>query len=168
MTDFEYRCMAMNLRYELPVAEHPTVLALGESVVSRLVKFKSILGKELAEVDEIIAKATALETNTGYYSGPEDKAGHKVDELEVLTDIADLMVDLQVYCVSEMLKYGIPLVSIQNIVMDSNDSKLDANGQPIKDEEGKFQKGPNYWKPEPIIRRILKERRVLAGIPTDK
>ena len=39
--------------------------------------------------------------------------------------------------------------------MDSNQSKLGADGKPIYDANGKFLKGPNYWKPEPRIRELI-------------
>jgi hypothetical protein len=39
--------------------------------------------------------------------------------------------------------------------MESNFSKLGADGQPIYDERGKVMKGPSYWKPEPRIRSLL-------------
>jgi len=39
--------------------------------------------------------------------------------------------------------------------MDSNESKLGADGRPIYDANGKFLKGPNYWRPEPRIKALL-------------
>jgi predicted HAD superfamily Cof-like phosphohydrolase len=60
-----------------------------------------------------------------------------------------------VYCRSEALKYGLPLEDVLNVIMDSNASKLGADGKPIYDENGKFLKGPNYWKPEPKIKTLL-------------
>jgi predicted HAD superfamily Cof-like phosphohydrolase len=151
---FETRCVMMNQRYELPVATTPTLLALGELPSVRLAKLRRILQKELDEIEDVINKAVAFETGNTYQE-PEGGKTRPMDELEVLTDIADLMVDLQVYQVSEMVKFGIPLVPIQNIVMDSNESKLDVDGRPLKDADGKFLKGPNYWKPEPAIRAYL-------------
>lgn len=73
-------------------------------------------------------------------------------------DLADLLADLQVYCRSEALRWGIPHEEVLNIVMDSNASKLGADGKPIKDERGKFLKGPNYWRPEPKIADLIRER----------
>jgi len=64
--------------------------------------------------------------------------------------------DIQVYCASEMAKFGLPLDQILGIIMQSNLSKLGADGQPIYDERGKVQKGPGYWKPEPAILTLLK------------
>ncbi|MNL77051.1 hypothetical protein D3C87_2031310 [compost metagenome] len=59
------------------------------------------------------------------------------------------------YCRSEALKYGLPLEEVLDIIMDSNESKLGIDGKPIYDENGKFLKGPNYWKPEPKIEALL-------------
>jgi hypothetical protein len=39
--------------------------------------------------------------------------------------------------------------------MDRNERKLGANGKPIYDPNGKFLKGPNYWKPNPKIKELL-------------
>ncbi|RCM47979.1 hypothetical protein PA37_06700 [Pseudomonas aeruginosa] len=56
------------------------------------------------------------------------------------------------------MKYGIPLEAVLDLIMDSNESKLGADGKPIYDENGKFLKGPNYWKPEPQIKKLLASR----------
>jgi predicted HAD superfamily Cof-like phosphohydrolase len=71
--------------------------------------------------------------------------------------LADLLGDIQVYCASEMAKFGLPLDEVLAIIMRSNFSKLGADGKPIYDERGKVQKGPNYWKwkPEPKIKELL-------------
>ena len=77
---------------------------------------------------------------------------------ELLTAIADLLGDVIVYCRSEALKYGLPLEDVLNVIMDSNESKLGAHGNPIYDANGKFLNGPNYWKPEPRIKALLASR----------
>lgn len=41
------------------------------------------------------------------------------------------------------------------IIIDSNENKLDVNGKPIYDANGKFLKGPNYWKREPKLKELL-------------
>jgi predicted HAD superfamily Cof-like phosphohydrolase len=134
---FEDAIASFNAMYKLPVAKVPT-LDVGVPVRERLQKFKSILKEELDEIDEI---SLGLENNT---------------ELETLTALADLLGDLQVYCASEMCKFGIPQGLTLKIVMDSNASKLGTDGLPIYDERGKVQKGPNYWKPEPALAEMLK------------
>ena len=77
--------------------------------------------------------------------------------------IADLLGDVIVYCRSEALKYGIPLEEVLSIIMDSNESKLGADGKPIYDANGKFLKGPNYWKPEPKIKELLASAQARAA-----
>lgn len=69
--------------------------------------------------------------------------------------IADLLGGVIVYCRSEALKYGLPLEEVTDIIIDSNESKLGDDVNPIYDANGKFLKGPNYWKPEPKIRELL-------------
>src|SRR5260221_2734626 len=125
----------MNAMYKLPVHDRPTIPA---DVADRLRKFKATLMDEVHEIDAIVAQA---EQGTA--------------ALDVAVAIADLLGDVIVYCRSEALKYGIPLETVLQIIMDSNASKLGADGKPIYDANGKFLKGPNYWKPEPKIRALL-------------
>ena len=83
--------------------------------------------------------------------------------IDIAVAIADVLGDIIVYCRSEALKYGIPLEAVLDIIMDSNESKLGADGNPIYDANGKFLKGPNYWKPEPRIRALLEARGIKAA-----
>jgi len=131
------RIIAMNEKYELPVNHVPTFQGF-----VRLVQLKSILMKEVSEIDDIIAAICGLQH----------------DDVELLTMIADLLADITVYCHSEAVRYGIPLDEVLQIVMDSNDTKLGADGKPIKDSDGKFLKGPNFVPPEPAIRKLLLEK----------
>ncbi len=132
---FADRIRAMNAMYKLPASEELNIPA---DVADRLKKFKATLRDEVDEIDEIIVAA--------------DRGDPKID---VAVAIADLLGDIIVYCRSEALKYGIPLEDVLSIIMDSNESKLGADGKPIYDANGKFLKGPNYWKPEPKIRELL-------------
>lgn len=137
MSDFSRDIEKFNGIYKLPVSALPT-LDVGVAAADRMAAFKDILMEEVHEIDEIIAA---------------QKEGK--DELEVLTMLADLLGDIQVYCASEMAKFGLPLDQVLAIIMQSNFSKLGADGLPIYDERGKVMKGPGYWKPEPKIREIL-------------
>ncbi|MBL8378107.1 MAG: pyrophosphatase [Burkholderiales bacterium] len=132
---FANRIAAMNAMYRLPAHDRPTLPA---DVADRLAKFKATLLDEVHEIDDIARLA-------------RDGA----EPVEVLTAIADLLGDVIVYCRSEALKYGLPLEEVLEIIMDSNQSKLGADGNPIYDANGKFLKGPNYWKPEPRIKALL-------------
>src|SRR3954471_13176923 len=136
---------AMNAMYKLPANEKP---ALPADVADRLVKFKATLMDEVHEIDEIVALA---------------KAGGNPSDIAVA--IADLLGDIIVYCRSEALKYGLPLEDVLDVIMDSNESKLGADGKPIYDANGKFLKGPNYWKPEPKIKALLESRGIRTETP---
>lgn len=132
---FKDRIARMNAMYKLPAAERPTLPA---DVAERLVKFKATLMDEVHEIDDIVAL-----TRDG------------ANAADVAVALADLLGDIIVYCRSEALKYGLPLEEVLDIIMDSNESKLGADGKPIYDANGKFLKGPNYWKPEPAIKALL-------------
>ena len=132
---FAERIAAMNAMYRLPANERPIVPA---DTAERLAKFKATLLDEVHEIDEIVQLA---------------KNGAAPAEIAVA--IADVLGDIVVYCRSEALKYGLPLEEVLDVIMDSNESKLGADGNPIYDANGKFLKGPNYWKPEPKIKALL-------------
>lgn len=136
--DFAERISLMNTMYGLPVNDMPTIPS---DVVDRLRKFKAILLDEVNEIDDVVKLAE-----------------YGASSLAVAVVIADLLGDVIVYCRSEALKYGIPLEDVLDIIMDSNESKLGADGNPIYDENGKFLKGPNYWQPETKIQALLQSR----------
>lgn len=138
MDSFAQRIAAMNAMYRLPANDAPT---LPSDVPDRLQKFKATLLDEVHEIDEIVALSQ-----------------NGASPVDIAVAVADLLGDIIVYCRSEALKYGLPLEEVLDIIMDSNESKLDANGQPIYDANGKFLKGPNYWKPESKIRALLEAR----------
>ena len=137
---FEQRIAAMNAMYKLPANGGPSLPA---DVADRLKKFKATLLDEVHEIDEIVQLA---------------KGGGTA--IDIAVAIADVLGDIMVYCRSEALKYGLPLEEVLDVIMDSNESKLDENGAPIYDSNGKFLKGPNYWKPEPKIKALLESRGV--------
>jgi predicted HAD superfamily Cof-like phosphohydrolase len=139
MSEFSQDISKFNGIYKLPVNTQPT-LDVGVPPVDRMAAFKDILMEEVHEIDEIIEAQ-----NSG------------ADPVQVLTMLADLLGDIQVYCASEMAKFGLPLDQVLSIIMQSNFSKLGADGLPIYDERGKVMKGPNYWKPEPKIQALLTE-----------
>lgn len=132
---FAERIAQMNAMYKLPAH---TAVTIPDNVAERLNKFKATLMDEVHEIDDIVKQAEA-----------------GAPKLDVAVAVADLLGDVIVYCRSEALKYGIPLEAVLDLIMDSNASKLGADGKPIYDANGKFLKGPNYWKPEPKIRELL-------------
>ncbi|HEV8691749.1 MAG TPA: pyrophosphatase [Ideonella sp.] len=134
---FAQRIALMNAMYRLPAHAEPTIT---DDVADRLTKFKATLIDEVHEIDEIVELAQG-----------------GADKMDIAVAIADLLGDVIVYCRSEALKYGLPLEEVLELIMDSNESKLGADGNPIYDGNGKFLKGPNYWKPEPKIRELLEQ-----------
>ena len=142
-----------NGMYGLPLAPYPTVtheivwqnaksarhLDDEQALTARLSEFQKILTDEVNEVNDIIECLNKQEYPT---------------ELDFLTDMADWLGDMIVYCSSEMARYGIPFDQTLRIIMQSNFSKLGADGKPII-KDGKVQKGPNYWRPEPLLRQML-------------
>jgi len=110
----------------------------------RIQNFANILQEEVMEYTEIME----VEGNSnGAASG------------ETMVMMADWLGDIIVYCASEARRWGIPIEQVLNIIMESNFSKLDADGKPIYDERGKVMKGPNYWKPEAKIRELLEKHK---------
>ena len=133
-----------NSMYGLDVNDNPTLPTL-----ERLKNFKSILSEEVEEINDIIEN---YENSLN-----ENQELEKEKEMELMTDISDVLGDLVVYIRSEATKYGIGLEETLDIIMQSNFSKLGEDGKPIYDERGKVMKGPNYWKPEPKIQKLLKD-----------
>lgn len=136
---FKSDCKKFNKMYKLS-APNRKLKYLG---VSRLEFFKQIFSEEVTEVNEILEKAA--------------KATTQEEKLEVLTELSDWLGDLVVYAMTEGQRWGLPMEQVLQTIMESNFSKLGADGQPIYDERGKVLKGPNYWKPEPKILETLKQ-----------
>lgn len=105
----------------------------------RLRRFREILADEMAEGEMVQVQ---VEFNT---PGLQNAA---------LVDFADWLGDIIVYCWSEARRHGIPMDQVLEIIMDSNASKLGPDGLAII-RNGKVQKGPGYWKPEPKIAELL-------------
>ncbi len=130
---FEDRIVDFNQMYNLGTFQEP-------ELPGRLVNFLKIIRDEVSEGDELLEKL---------------RKG-KIEGYDAYTELADWLGDMIVFCASEMLRHGIPVMSTLDIIMDSNESKLGEGGKPIHDPEtGKVLKGPNYWKPEPMIKKML-------------
>jgi predicted HAD superfamily Cof-like phosphohydrolase len=142
---FDEEIKFFNTMYMLPTLSSPGTPFVGDAnqssrqkTMMRLRQFKDILLEELDEVEEIIRKVEVGEAQE-----------------EVLTALADWLGDIQVYCASEMRKFGLDNSVILSTIMASNRSKLGKDGKPIFDERGKVMKGPDYWRPEPMIRKYI-------------
>ena len=126
---FVERIQKMNRTFKLPANIKPT-----DQGQPRLNDFRRVLKDELDETRDVYQRP----------GGPPD-----------MVALADCLGDLVVYIFSEACRWGIPLIDVLHLIMDSQDSKL-VDGQPLMAEDGsKFIKGPNYAPPEENIRRLL-------------
>lgn len=116
-------------------------------VWTRMAKFMNIIGDEMKEGMEILK----------YIDGVQSCPGLDLEKegLDTLVKISDWLGDLIVYCTSEARRYGIPIEDVLKIIMESNFSKLGADGKPIIDERGYVVKGPGYYRPETKLRELL-------------
>ena len=71
--------------------------------------------------------------------------------IDEFAHVFDTVVQQVQFCCFDI---GVNLAPTLWAVMQANKSKLGADGKPIYDENGKFLKGPNTWKPEGMIRQI--------------
>ena len=65
-----------------------------------------------------------------------------------IAEVADALTDILYVTYGAGHAFGINLDKCFNEVQESNMSKLDTNGKPIFNEQGKVMKGPNYFKPD--------------------
>lgn len=71
----------------------------------------------------------------------------KQGDVSTHADLLKELSDLVFVCYQAAENMGWDLDEAMQRVFDSNMSKLDDNGVPIKNEAGKIMKGPNYQKP---------------------
>lgn len=173
----------MNTMYDLPINTTPSLDNLGESPVKRMAGFIKTLRDEMDEGLELLALLMVREMRDDGETVTPEVVGNIVHSVgirdekhaqktvaqivkllgedresyseEVLVGIADWLGDMKVYIDSESLKYGIMLSPVLACIMGSNFTKLNSQGEAIKDANGKFQKGPNYTPPEEAIRAVL-------------
>ena len=69
-------------------------------------------------------------------------------------EVADALTDILYVTYGAGHAFGIDLDKCFNEVQKSNMSKLDSDGKPIYNEDGKVMKGPNYFKPD--LNKFLK------------
>ena len=74
-----------------------------------------------------------------------------------IVEIADAIADILYVTYGAAAAYGINVDMVFDEVHDSNMSKLDEDGNPIYNDDGKVMKGPGYF--EPRIATILTRQR---------
>lgn len=88
-----------------------------------------------------------------------DLIKEELDELKVALDnkdfveVADALTDILYVTYGAGHAFGIDLDECFEEVQNSNMSKLDKNGKPIYNKDGKVMKGPRYFKPD--LKKIL-------------
>lgn len=131
MRVFVHRIKKMNETFKLASNDKPT-----DQGNDRLNQFYTVVSDELTELEDVYQLP----------EGPPD-----------FVTLTDTLGDLVVYIFSEARRWGIPLLDVLHIIMDSQDSKL-VDGQPLMAPDGsKFIKGPNYTPPEDKIRALLEK-----------
>lgn len=145
MSKFQEQIKSFNRMYNLPCNDSPRLPEGYQAAAQRISDFMNILQEELEEGNELI-----------------DKLAVVTPLPEILSEIADWLCDIQIYCASEMRKFGLDNDACLNTIMLSNFSKLDEDGNPIYDSRGKVLKGANYWPPEPLLREQITHQMRIA------
>ena len=76
-----------------------------------------------------------------------EELGQAIKDRDI-KEVADALTDILYVTYGAGHAFGIDLDKCFKEVQSSNMSKLDANGKPIYNENGKVMKGPNYFKPD--------------------
>ena len=145
MSKFQEQIKSFNRMYNLPCNDSPKLPEGYQAAAQRISDFMSILLEEIEEGNELI-----------------DKLAVVTPLPEILAEIADWLCDIQIYCASEMRKFGLDNDACLNTIMLSNFSKLDEDGNPIYDSRGKVLKGTKYWPPEPLLREQITHQMRIA------
>ena len=169
-SEFMHAIYAMNLMYALPVRSSPSLAAFtghdgtSESAALRVDRFYKTLRDELDELylrkhgkPSIMDRIERFVSRENWELTPAELQLLQRDHEDALVALSDWFADMMVYIVSEGLKFGINVFDVFELVMGSNFSKLGADGNPIYDQNGKFQKGPFYEPPEAAICEYLRE-----------
>ena len=145
MSKFQEQIKSFNRMYNLPCNDSSKLPEGYQAAAQRIRDFMNILLEEIEEGNELI-----------------DKLAIVTPLPEILSEIADWLCDIQIYCASEMRKFGLDNDACLNTIMLSNFSKLDEDGNPIYDSRGKVLKGTKYWPPEPLLREQITHQMRIA------
>ena len=77
----------------------------------------------------------------------QDELKQAIDNKDLL-EVADALTDILYVTYGAGHAFGINLDKCFDEVQNSNMSKLDDNGKPIYNDDGKVMKGPKYFKPD--------------------
>ena len=108
-------------------------------------KFMETFGQEVKEK----AGFPNEKITTLRYDLIKEELGELKDELndKDIKEVADALTDILYVTYGAGHAFGINLDKCFEEVQNSNMSKLDSDGKPIYNDQGKVMKGPNYFKP---------------------
>lgn len=134
-----HQAVAFREAFEFPVEFQASVFNLQ----------KKLIQEEFAEVMEACAIS--------------EKNAHDIESSEeLLKELADLV--FVCYQMAAYMQWD--LDDAMNRIFESNMSKLGENGRPIRREDGKVLKGPNY-KPPTLIDIVTEFRNKNEGLPSN-
>ena len=111
----------------------------------RVKKFMKTFGQEIKEKASFPNdKITSLRYDL--IKEELDEFKEAIDKKDI-KEVADALTDILYVTYGAGHAFGIDLDKCFEEVQNSNMSKLDNNGKPIFNENGKVMKGPNYFKP---------------------
>lgn len=125
------------------------------TAIAEALRSEGVEEKRIEPIIETISTAVAARA--------EDVSVDEEFDRQILVMLSDWLGDMQVYNRSEAMKYGIPLEAVLMCIMGSNFTKLGADGEVLKDQNGKFLKGPNFIPPEAHIYATLFEQDALLA-----
>ena len=108
-------------------------------------KFMEVFGQEVKTKAEFPSEKIA-DLRYSLIKEELDEFGQALKDRD-LKEVADALTDILYVTYGAGHAFGINLDKCFNEVQNSNMSKLDQDGKPIYNEEGKVLKGPNYFQP---------------------
>lgn len=133
--------------YEHPIADKP-MLPPEERLRLRLKLVKE-------EFFELVRGCLAENSLVNYADGALESAINAAYLAPDMVEIADALGDLDYVNEGMRLELGIPGKAVADEIHRSNMSKLGPDGKPMKRDDGKTLKGPNFTPPD--IAKVLSE-----------
>ncbi len=135
-----------------PIEFSPTTPAADQRLLrfrlifEELMEFGRAIGIDgMANVDEKVFEEGVADALAQFRIDPEAEVS--------LPDAADALGDLDYVVQGSNLVFGFPAEAVVAEIHRANMSKLGADGAPVRREDGKILKGPNYTPPD--VKRIL-------------
>mgnify|MGYP006098720723 FL=1 len=115
-------------------------------------KFMEIFGQEVKHKTEF-PKEKIVQLRYDLIKEELEELNQAIKDKDI-NEIADALTDILYVTYGAGHAFGIDLDKCFQEVQRSNMSKLSSDGKPIYNDNGKVQKGPNYFKPD--LNKFLK------------